>query len=96
MPLTDLRMKVEEKTREHLTGKLLDRYVVLHQKWDWRDCPCSFCKTKRVAHTKMQFSPFYMRRDHSISWREGQAKSYRRLLAEKVQEVITSDSGEKA
>lgn len=91
MPVSDIRQKVDASIRDRLTEKLLDRYIVLHQKWSWRDCPCSFCRHKRVVHTKMQYlgQGFHHRVSIEII-REGQARTYRQQLQEKVQEEIIS------
>jgi hypothetical protein len=91
MSVAALRAEVNRRVQERLVPVLFDRMVVLHQKWNWRDCSCSWCQEKRINHDHMQFAPHYMNRDDREMWREGRRRHTRAALVDKAKVVVTGE-----
>lgn len=91
MSVAALRAEINKRVQEALVPVLFDRMLVLHQKWNWRECPCSWCVEKRMNNSAMQFAPFYMSRDDREAWREGRRLHTRKALADKAKVVITGE-----
>lgn len=94
MSVEAIRAEVARRVREALIPVLFERMLVLHKKWDWRDCSCSWCEEKRKNNAAMQHAPFYMKRDDRELWREGRRIHTRRALTDKAKIVVTGENND--
>ena len=90
MSVLTIKQQVEQRVQEALVPALLARAVVLHQKWEWRTCPCTYCEHKRKVHQSLQFTPMWASSFYDrAEWREGKLLSCRRQLSSVAEEVFT-------
>lgn len=84
MSVDSLREAINERAKQLVPTVLTDLGVTLHKK-GWRDCPCSWCATKREATLVIgSHAPRYRGifvEDLREVWREDQRLKYRRRLA---------------
>lgn len=91
MSVAALRAEVNRRVQEILVPVLFERMHRLHQKWEWRECPCSWCEEKRKNHIAMQYAPFFMSRGDREVWREGRRRHTRQALAVEAKVVVTGE-----
>lgn len=79
--LSDIRQRVEEGVRAQLPSRLIDAMKKRHAKRNWRDCDCTYCQQKRLAHSHLQFTPWPMSRQQREDWRGRETELQRRSLS---------------
>lgn len=93
MSVETLRQAIAERTKQLLASRLEAVGLVYHKK-HWRDCPCSWCETKReatvvVGHTRGHYESNYVDRLGLRTWVDGREpvrQKYRSLLKLKEME----------
>lgn len=87
MTVTTLRAAIALRAAEMLPEALVLAEQRLHKNHLWRECPCSYCETKRRATFDIGTPPMGHSREWRESYRHERRIAFRKMLASEAQRI---------